>query len=212
MIKRIIEKITDWLIKYDAIKEEEKDIYGYAVISIFLFISPFLLAIVVGLLMGCIKQSIVIVLPFVAIRRFSGGFHAKHLLACLLFSSLLLLLCIRLSFYFRFGWQIVLLTLISAVSIIIFSPIDNDNRLLNQNEIYLFKKTTVIMVIVFLLVGVFLIVNKIYVYTVCLCIGIMLTASLQLPCIIKRFIKRKPNLSKKCHLVLCRLKKKVENT
>ena len=52
------------------------------------------------------------------------------------------------------------------------------------------KKTTVILVVSFLLVDALFVWLHLTRYVVCISIGIILSAGLQLPCIIRKFIKK----------------------
>ena len=72
-------KIVEWLINHDAIESDDKELYEYALYSLWLLVTPLFLAIIVGLCFGRIKEGIVIVIPFMLLRKFSGGYHAKHL-------------------------------------------------------------------------------------------------------------------------------------
>lgn len=186
MIEKCADVIVDWLIKSDVVEEDDKELYSYAVYSLVLSISPLLLAIGFGLCMGCVSQSIVVVLPFVIIRKYSGGYHTKRLWSCLVCSSLLLLLCITASFYVKCGWLLAIFTIGATVSLIYFSPIDNENRVLSKYEKIQYKKITVILVFVILFADILLFWLERYTYSVCISIGIMLSAGLQLPCILEK--------------------------
>ena len=178
--------IADWLINCKVVEETDKELYSYAVHSILLSLSPLALAIGFGICMGCVRQSVMIIMPFVIIRKFSGGYHTKHAWSCLLWSCLLLLLCITISFYIKCGWEIALVTVGAAVSLILNSPIDNVNRELDQEEHHRYKKITTVLVLVFALTTVLLFECRLYTYSLCISIGIVLSAGLQLPCIFKK--------------------------
>ena len=90
MIEKSTVKIADWLLRCQVITEEDRELYEYAIYSIFLIISPLFLAIAFGFLFGVVWQSVLIILPFVVVRKFSGGYHAKKAGVCLISSSLLL--------------------------------------------------------------------------------------------------------------------------
>lgn len=130
MIEKCANTIADWLINCEVVKETDKELYSYAVYSILLSLSPLLLAIGFGIGMGCVGRSVMIIMPFVIIRKFSGGYHTKHAWSCLIWSCLLLVLCMVLSFHIKCGWVLALITVGAAVSLICFSPIDNENRVL----------------------------------------------------------------------------------
>lgn len=189
MIGKCTEIIADWLVNSEVIEKTDKELYSYAVYSVFMSVSPLLLAIGFGLCMGCIVRSVMIVFPFVLIRKFSGGYHAKHAWVCFICSCLLLFLCIVASFYIRSGWLLAILTIGAAVSLVCFSPIEHVNRELSPEENTLYKKITAILVVIFLLMDVLFFSCRLYTYSVCISIGILLSAGLQLPCIFKKVFK-----------------------
>lgn len=185
MIKKCTGVIVDWLIKCGAVEEADKGLYGYAVYSLLLTLSPLLLAICFGLVMGRVWQNIVMIVPFMMIRKFSGGYHAKHEAVCLVSSCLLLFLCMVLSFYIKCGWGLGLLTAASSISLVTISPIDSENRLLSKEERISYKKTTIIMVTVFLLIDALSFLAGLHTFAICVSIGIMLSAFLQIPSALK---------------------------
>ena len=117
------------------------------------------------------------------------GHHSNHQWTCLLWSSLLLFLCMKLSFYVRCGLVLAFITFGSAASLTIFSPIDNENILLDCEEKKHCKKMTTVLVFVFLLLDIMCFFTRSYIYTVCISIGIIMSAALQLPCIFKDLLK-----------------------
>lgn len=191
MIGKCTVKIADWLIRCQVITEEDRELYEYAIYSIFLTISPLFLAIVFGYLFGAVWQSVLIILPFVVIRKFSGGYHAKRAGTCLISSSLLLVLCIILSFCIRCNWILLIITILSAVSLMYFSPIESENRLLGREEQVNYKKTTAVIVVSFVIVDLFLFLFQMHLSVVCISIGLILSAGLQYPCILSKLIRSK---------------------
>lgn len=189
MISKGAEKITAWLIKNNEIEEADKELYQYALYSFFLTLSPMLLAIVLGSVMGCLKQSICIILPFMFIRKFSGGYHAKKSRICFICSSLLLFLCIEISNYAKCNRDLFLITIIAAIILMVFSPIDHENRRLELKEKQKYKKIASILVLLFVCLSIGCFTAHKEKEAVCFSIGIILSAGLQLPCILN-FIKR----------------------
>ena len=132
--------------------------------------------------MGSVKHGVALIFPFVVLRKFSGGYHAKNLHTCILGSGFLLFLCIMLSMHVQCDLKLAIATVIASVSLITFSPIDSENRRLDTNEKRTYKKTTVF----------FVMLGK-YIYTICFSVGILLTAGLQVPCIVKKMCKSTKN-------------------
>lgn len=84
--------IINWLIKSKAIKDDEREQYEYAHKSIVLLISPAIISITIGCIMGIPVDGIFEVMPFLFLRKFSGGYHARHAWTCLVGSSILVTL------------------------------------------------------------------------------------------------------------------------
>ena len=112
-------------------------------------VSPLILAGGVGFGLGSVKHGVALIFPFMVLRKFSGGYHAKNLHTCILESGFLLFLCIMLSMHVQCDLKLAIATVIASVSLITFSPIDSENRRLDTNEKRTYKKTTVFFVILF---------------------------------------------------------------
>lgn len=190
MIKCLADVITDWLIRCEAVKNEDRELYIYAVYSICLSCTPLLLAVIIGLITGSIKQSILIIIPFVCIRKFSGGYHTNRAGTCLVESSLILISCIGLSFYIKCGWTLGIFTVLAAVSLFCFSPIDSANRELDQEEKEYCRKKAIGVVVFFLVIEILMLLWHLHTFVVCISIGIILSAGLQLPCVLKTGISK----------------------
>lgn len=130
-------------------------------------------------------------MPFVIIRKFSGGYHAKRARTCLISSSLLLVLCIILSFCIKNNWMLLVITILSAVSLVCFSPIESENRLLSREEQVSYKKITAIIVVIFLMIDLSLFLFHMHSCVVCISIGLILSAGLQFPCILHKLFYKK---------------------
>lgn len=190
-MERCIKKITDWLIRCDAVQEADRELYDYALYSIFLTLSPLLLAICFGVMFGAVWQSILIILPFVTIRKFSGGYHAKRASKCFISSSLLLVLCIALSFCINCNIMLMGFTVLSAVSLVHFSPLESENRLLSREEQLSYKNITAGIVTSYIFVDLLFVCFHLYECVICVSIGLILAAGLQIPCILKALSQKK---------------------
>ena len=151
--------------------------------------SPIILTIFVGLILGAVGRSLLIILPFVAIRKYSGGYHTKTPGICFVASSLLLVLCIILSFYIECSGSLMWVTIGATVSLGYFSPIDNENRVLSIEECRYCKIKVVCVATLFLGVALLLYLFKLNVCAVSIMIGVLLSAGLQIPAIIAKGLK-----------------------
>lgn len=140
--------VVKWMIQHNAIDEREEELYEYALHSAVLSILPLLLAGVLGFCFGSIKTGILVVIPFMILRKFSGGYHAKKLSHCLISSVILLFLCILFVTHVTHDWIILVAAGIASVNLMIFSPIDHENRPLDEDEKHSLKKMTIFLVCV----------------------------------------------------------------
>lgn len=185
MISNISAKVAKWLLKSGAISENDVELYEYAVYSFFFGLVPFAMALLIGACMGQIADGLLMLIPFMLIRKFSGGFHLQSSSVCVVSSMLLISLFmlvirivdteIRIAVFSAF-------VLLAAVQIYACSPIDNDARKLNSKEYAAFKKVARIMAAAFVAVYFSLLALGYAVFSTPVGAGILLTALLQIPC------------------------------
>ncbi|MBR4059308.1 MAG: accessory gene regulator B family protein [Lachnospiraceae bacterium] len=189
MISKVTNGITSWLIRCEAIDEADRELYEYAVHSLWLNIAPIFLVLLLGGVMERIKEGLLLIIPFLAIRKYGGGFHAKKESTCLVSSSLLLALCVYLTGLLTYGIVLNSLVIVSIISLMVFSPIDTENRRLDAEEKKSYKFLTCVLVLIVAVVYLMLVMCHAYNYAVCIAIGIMLSAGVQVPCILRRIMK-----------------------
>lgn len=189
-MKKCAERITDWLIKNNAISIGDRKIYVYGAYSLLLSVFPIFMTLIFGFWMRCPVRAVLVIVPFVLLRKYSGGFHAQSEWTCLLGSSILLILCIKLSFLMEHTMLLLILSSFAVISLIVFSPIDNQNRILDADEKTHCKKITFAMLMFFSMLIIICLVWKSVWIASCLTTGVLLSAVLQYLCIINRFIKQ----------------------
>ena len=199
-MQKCMDMVINWMIQRDAINEKERDLYKYAFYSLFLLILPFILAAGMGFFLGSVKHGVAIIFPFAILRKYSGGYHASNLLTCIIDSCFVLFLCIVLSMHIKCDWKLAIAVVIASASLIIFSPLDSENRKLDTKERITYKKIIIVCVLFFCLLNILLFLLEDYTYTICFSVGILLTAGLQVPHIAKNY-KNRPKTDCKCHLV-----------
>lgn len=186
MISGCASLIVRWLIKSKVIADEEKELYHYAAYSFLLTIAPLLMTILFGCLLGELKNSIILIVPFMLIRKFSGGYHARRSWTCILLSSVLLCMCIYASSKINYNFYFAIITLIATIGLALFSPIDSENRRLDAIERKFYKKATIYISEFFWILSIGFCLLNLEIVSTCISIGIILSFGLQLPCIFRR--------------------------
>ena len=185
MITKMSSVIAKWLLHAGAISESDRELYEYAAYSFLFSLMPLCLVVILGCITGMVIEGLLMILPFILIRKFSGGFHLKSPGICLVSSTLLLsafLFIIRLVIDEQ---QMILFScfvIASAIQIFLCSPIDNDARKLNEKERLVFQKIARNMSTMFLVVYILLLLLGQLRFSVPVGAGILLTAFLQVPC------------------------------
>lgn len=179
-------KITDWLIIHGAAGEEDRDLYEYATVCLLMTAAPLFLAILVGGLMGELRTATLMILPFMAIRKFSGGYHAKHAGTCLICSVGLLALCTFIAANITFSRVLCICMFGGAALLFLLSPVDSENKRLSAEEKKRYRKTAGILVLgvcVIAVAGMWCGNERL---AVCMAVGLLLTLALQIPCVLQK--------------------------
>ena len=74
----------------------------------------------------------------------------------------------------------------AVINLIMFSPIDNENRKLDLSEKKEYKLRIIVIVLISVIIYFALILINKEEYAVCISVGIMLSACLQIPCILQK--------------------------
>jgi len=134
VIDWLVRKTTDWLISKNVVAADDKDIYEYAMYCTLISYIPILYIVVVSALFGWFGKFIFFWIPFVLIRKFSGGYHANSTEKCLLFSCTLLTICLIIVKNLYYSHFILLIGVIAAIGICVLSPVESVNKPLTKAE------------------------------------------------------------------------------
>lgn len=191
MIKRIAAVTAKWLLRAGAISASDVELYEYGIYSFLFTLCPLGLVLVISLFLNMAVEGILLIIPFISIRKFCGGFHFQSSVLCGIVSTAVLtgfLLAIRLILQTgSYGWWALALAL-SVVQIAVFSPIDSEGRRLTLNEKNVFKKIAIALSFITLIVCAVLAAFHQMWASVSVGSGMILSAALQFPCL---FIKER---------------------
>lgn len=147
MINNISTYIVDKLVSKGTVTEDERELYVYGLFMIFSHLMYLVLAIFFGLIFKCFIESVIFYIAFQFLRRYAGGYHAKTETRCEIMSALSILCCIVLIKCSKmYDINIVLLStsLVFAVLIFTFCPLDTPEKPLTDKEHKYFRKISLI--------------------------------------------------------------------
>ena len=104
-------------------------------------------------------------------------------------SSLLIVLCIYGAAHLEYSAVLSICLMLAGISLITFSPIDSENRRLDADEKNRYKVITAVMATIFTVLHLALLVLGLRSAAVCIAVGMILSAGLQIPCVVMRLMK-----------------------
>ena len=172
----------------DAIPREDYHLFHYAMYSFLWGLIPAYISILLGLCTNMLKESIVMIIPVIILRKFSGGYHLTSQKKCIILSTAVLSIAL---FFVRITILLICKTLltvtvtIATISICCNSPIDSEARKLNYHQKIVYRKIARIIAIGVYSIYIMLILRGQLMTYSALGIGIIVPALLQIPCMRK---------------------------
>lgn len=185
MINQLACYIVNKMKKYDVVNEENTDFHIYGLEILLITIIKYLGVFIIAFLLGVVKEAVAFVLAFSMLRNQAGGMHLKSFWICYIITNIITISCIFISKTLPINhtmlYQIILLT-ISIALVLIFAPVDTENKPLNEFEKKLYKRRSiyVILILSIITIGLSLVFNSFIIYgnivsLAFLCEGITLT-------------------------------------
>lgn len=149
---KLLDKTMNFLYKNNYnMDEEQAEVIRYGLELLFIKISFFVCTMIIGIVMGSVFECLIFTILFSSIRTLAGGYHANTRMQCfiismLTFTSVLCLLKI-IEIYEYILLPIAVVAIIFSIVIWEYSPVDTDNKRLDNDEKILFRKKTRKMII-----------------------------------------------------------------
>ena len=141
MEEKIYTNILDYLISKDYVLNADRDLYLYALKILFRGFMNVTAVLIMGLLLGMLKESIFMFFSFFLLRKFAGGLHSDKYINCFissLFISIFGLLLIK-NFWFVSKYLFITIMISSSLLIIGCAPVKHPNKTVSNKEAKVFK-------------------------------------------------------------------------
>lgn len=178
-MERISKKFISYLCENDIVEEEKRELYVYALNLLFSGILHFITILLLGFVLGMIKECLLMFIAFFVVRKFAGGYHASSPTKCYIFSvvtNFLMLFLISVLSKYPCDIAFYVTLALSELSIILIPVLESPEKGLNSKEKKVYKVLSVTLSIVITTLAVliykFVAVN----YGVALCFGLTLVA------------------------------------
>lgn len=153
MLQILAKKITASLVLNKIISPDDMEAYTYGLELLIPKLVLYLLVFILAALTKTVVVSLLFVVMYMSLRKYTGGFHCKTAERCLCVSLLIHILMITVYYLSISTTDFILLALsaVSSVVIVRFSPIENENRPLDNGEKHKYKVKSILFMVVILI-------------------------------------------------------------
>ena len=161
MFEKTSEKITNAIAQNGTIKAEDKELYKYGIQQGMMILLNLCTTLIIGAVFKMVWQSILFTVAYIPIRSYAGGYHSKTPQRCYIFSILMIIAVLWGMKYFNNTYFICIALLVFAsIIILLLSPVEDKNKPLDKLEKHVYKKRTLIILgIEILIILLFLVID-----------------------------------------------------
>lgn len=176
LVDSISNRISQTLFEANSISQKEIPIYNYCLSYFFENLIYCIYILFLAFITGQLWNGLLIILIFLPLKIFAGGYHAKTQKQCYFFSYGMVLCILFIVPYFHNTFTIawVILYTICSILIVYLAPIDTPNKQIKRQKKNALKKCTFFYMLFLTALGLFLLWTKCYqnciVLVICICI------------------------------------------
>ena len=172
MVENLSRHIALWLIKSGILKDDNSELYIYAIQYLLLIINPTVILTVYCIATHNTWIGLIEVFSFLLIRKYSGGYHCQSSTACLIFSVIVLIIMAWLSSVLKPSLFLISALIISDVELIIKGPIISINHTVSDLEKKYYHKC---LGVILLFLNIIIVITDLWhLYSISSCISIVI--------------------------------------
>ena len=192
MIAGLSKRMASFLVRNQVIKIEDEEVYEYGLQLLLSTVFNGIIALILAIISGTVLQCICYLAVFVLLRKSAGGFHAKsHFGCCCILAAVLSLFIMFIKFVpsEAYGISAAIAVVFSVVIILMFAPIEHENKPISDKDKSRLRKTSVIYTVLFTLLVFMLFIAKLKMIMICVALGMFTASSSMLVAVIEKKIK-----------------------
>lgn len=139
MLNVISNAVATIFIKNGVADEEDRDIYIYSIGVLLYNIGTIIFILTLSLLFHNVTETIIFIMTFATLRRYTGGYHAKTRIRCFLTSVAVYIVAIIVETQLIDRgaiWILGLVLIFSVVILILFAPINSEKLIFSSERMY----------------------------------------------------------------------------
>jgi len=188
-VSKFAESAVNRLVSSGVVREGNRDIYEYALISLLSTSANLCITFVLGILFGIPLEMAIMVISFFSMRATAGGYHAQTFTACAVASAISVALAFAL---IKFVPYVALLPLTgffaisSLIIVFLLVPVSHPNRPIGAEAAQKFRKVSLTLSSLFIVLSSVLCLLKYPRYGFSITVGMMMVAVAMLVSVIRR--------------------------
>lgn len=147
----MIDRILNQMVRLNVINRDDEEIYRFGLEAVSLKLIHYSSYLIIAVLLHEGICFLIFFTAFLLLRKSAGGCHAKTKGGCYVCSCLMVfctLLCMKGAVVYKYVAPVGEILLLAAdVSIYQLAPLGNRNRMLDEEEIFLFRKRTIVFLV-----------------------------------------------------------------
>lgn len=140
MFEALAEKIVRRLCDRQIISKENEELYKYGFNIGLTILINLLSSVLVGVFFGMIFESMIFLMGYIPLRSYAGGYHARTPLRCYFISIFIMILILAFFSYVSLVSLYKMLLFIGVTVCIILSPVEDENKPLDDDEVRIYRK------------------------------------------------------------------------
>ena len=140
MIESLSYKASDFFIRNNKIKLEDRDAFAYGLRRLILNGFMLITFSILGLITNRFIEIYIFLLFFIPLRKYAGGFHCNNPLTCYISSCLCVMSGVYMAKYINSIFILFILATISMICILLLSPVQDKHKKISQNEQKAYKR------------------------------------------------------------------------
>lgn len=150
MLEKLSAQITEKLKSKEIISTSNEEVCAYGLRQIFSTLINVGTMLLIGMFMQMPVEAILFTIGYIPIRIYAGGYHASTPQRCWAFSAVMLWLALCIVKYIPIGnWCIsLILSLISGIVILLLSPVEDQNKMLDEAEHHVYHIRTILVFLI----------------------------------------------------------------
>ena len=191
MLDRLSDHLTSIVVNNNTAYKADIEIYKFGFQTLLMNFLGIILVLTIGAAFSLPTEAIIFLIPFVIIRRHTGGYHAQSMLKCSVGTGIIITTVLMLYNNYQFSaLECLLLTIACSIPIYLFAPIENEKNPLSKEQISKEKTKSLFLHFLFCCIGLVFQIQGIAIYNIIFWAVIAITALIIIPVIKERRVAR----------------------